>query len=120
LFDSGNGVVRGFSFQKVPHCHWHGPGSHINRVGAIKPTHEAPGEIVQIAIENGGNLRPFFAIAKKLTVANDSDNLAGFGIDNITVKHALSALIVQGGIHNAEFGALFPAPCNSCGGTIGG
>jgi hypothetical protein len=46
LFDSGNGVVRGFFFQKVPNCDWHGPRSHINRVGPIKTTDQVPAEIV--------------------------------------------------------------------------
>jgi hypothetical protein len=58
LFDTGNGVVRGFSFQKVPNCDWHGPRSHINRVGPIKTTDQVPAEIVQIGIEDGGYLRP--------------------------------------------------------------
>src|ERR1700722_19195388 len=86
LFDSGNGVVRGF-FQKVPNCDWHGPRSHINRVGPIKTTDQVPAEIVQIGIEDGGYLRPLFVVAKNLAVANYSDNLAGLRIDNIALEH---------------------------------
>ena len=63
LFDSGNGVVRGF-FQKVPNCDWHGPRSHINRVGPIKTADQVPAEIVQIGIEDDGYLRPLFVVAK--------------------------------------------------------
>jgi hypothetical protein len=87
LFDIGNGVVRGFSFQKVPNCDWHGPRSHINRVWPIQTTDQSPGKIVQIGIEDGGNLRPSFIVAKNLAVANYSDNLAGLRIDNIAVEH---------------------------------
>jgi hypothetical protein len=87
LFDSGNGVVRGFSFQKVPNCNWHGPRSHINRVGPIKTTDQVPVEIIQIGIDDGGNLRPSFVVAKNLAVANYSDNLAGLRIDNIALEH---------------------------------
>ena len=87
LFDSGKGVVRGFSFQKVPNCDWHGPRSHINRVGPIKTADQVPAEIVQIGIEDGGYLRPLFVVAKNLAVANYSDNLAGLRIDNIALEH---------------------------------
>jgi hypothetical protein len=87
LFDSEKGVVRGFSFQKVPSCDWHGPRSHINRVGPIKTTDQVPAEIVQIGIEDGGNLRPLFAVAKNLAVPNYSDNLAGLRIDDIALEH---------------------------------
>jgi hypothetical protein len=73
LFDSGNGVVRGFSFQKVPNCDRHEPRSHIDRVGPIKTTDQVPAEIVQIGIEDGGALRPLFVVAKNLAVANCSD-----------------------------------------------
>ena len=79
--------MRGFSFQKVPNCDWHGPRSHINRVGPIKTTDQVPAEIVQIGIEDGGNLRPLFVVAKNLAVANYSDNLAGLRIDNIALEH---------------------------------
>jgi hypothetical protein len=89
LFASGNGVVRGFSFQKVPNGDWHGPRSHINRVGPVKTTDPIPAEIVQIGIEDGGNLRPFFVVAKNLAVPNYSDNLAGVRIDNIALEHVL-------------------------------
>ena len=102
--------MAGLSFQKIHHCDRHGPGSHINRVGAIKTTDEAPGEIVQIAIEDSGNLRPLFAVAKNLTVANDSDNLVGLGIDNIALKHVLSALSVQCGINNSGIRGIVPGP----------
>jgi hypothetical protein len=83
LFDSGKGVVRGFFFQKDPNCDWHGPRSHIDRVGPIKTTDQVPAEIVQIGVEDSGNLRPLFAVAKNLAVANYSDNLAGLRIDDI-------------------------------------
>ena len=79
--------MRGFSFQKVPNCDWHGPRSHINRVGPIKTPDQVPAEIVQIGVEDGGNLRPLFAVAKNLAVANYSDNLAGLRIDNIALEH---------------------------------
>jgi hypothetical protein len=87
LFDSGNGVVRGFSFQKVPNCDWQGPCSHINRVGPIKTADQVPAEIVQIGVEDGSNLRPLFAVAKNLAVANYSDNLAALRIDDIALEH---------------------------------
>jgi hypothetical protein len=87
LFDSGNGVVRAFSFQKVPKCDWHGPRSHINRVWPIKTADQVPAEIIQIGIEDGGNLRPLFVVAKNLAVANYSDILAGLRIDDIAVEH---------------------------------
>ena len=80
-------MVRAFSFQKVPNCEWHGPRSHINRVGPIKTADQVPAEIVQIGIEDGGNLRPLFVVAKNLAVANYSDNLAGLRIDNIALEH---------------------------------
>src|SRR5580692_5853008 len=76
-----------FAFQKVPNRDWHGPRSHINRVGPIKTTDQVPAKIVQIGIEDGGNLRPLFAVAKNLAVANYSDNLAGLRIDNIALEH---------------------------------
>ena len=106
LFDSGNGVVRGF-FQKVPNCDWHGPRSHINRVGPIKTADQVPAEIVQIGIEDGGNLRPPFVLAKNLAVANYSDNLAGLRIDDIALEHVFSVLRVRCDVYNSEFGALF-------------
>jgi hypothetical protein len=87
LFDSGNGVVRAFSSQKVPKCDWHGPRSHINRVWPIKTPDQVPAEIVQIGIEDGGNLRPLFVVAKNLAMANYSDILAGIRIDDIAVEH---------------------------------
>jgi hypothetical protein len=86
LFDSGNGAVRGFSFQKVPNCDWQGPRSHINRVGPIKTADQVPAEIVQIGTEDGGNLRPLFAVTKNLAVANYSDNLAALSIDDIALS----------------------------------
>ena len=112
-FDSGNGVVRGFSFQKVPNCDWHGPRSHINRVGPIKTTDQVPAEIVQIGIEDGGNLRPLFVVAKNLAVANYSDNLASLRIDDIALEHVFlfSVLRVRRDVYNSEFGALFRFPC---------
>ena len=80
-------MVRGFSFQKVPNCDWHGPRSHINRVGPIKTTDQVPAEIVQIGIEDGGNLRPVFVFTKNLAVANYSDNLAALRIDDMALEH---------------------------------
>ena len=80
-------MVRAFSFQKVPKCDWHGPRSHINLVWPIKTADQVPAEIVQIGIEDGGNLRPLFVVAKNLAVANYSDNLAGLRIDNIALEH---------------------------------
>jgi hypothetical protein len=56
-------------------------------VGPIKTTDQVPAEIVQIGIEDGGNLRPLFVVAKNLAVANLSDNLAGLRIDNIALEH---------------------------------
>ena len=104
-------VVRGFSFQKVPDCDWHGPRSHINRVGPIKTTDQFPAEIVQIGIEDGGNLRPLFVVAKNLAVANYSDNLAGLRIDYIALEHVFLVLRVRRDVYNSEFGALFRFPC---------
>ena len=34
-----------FAFQKVLNCDWHGPRSHINRVGPIKTTDQVPAKI---------------------------------------------------------------------------
>jgi hypothetical protein len=59
----------------------------INRVWPIKTADQVPAKIVQIGIEDGGNLRPFFAVAKNLAVANYSDNLAGLRIGNIALEH---------------------------------
>ena len=59
-------------------------------MGPIKTTDPVPAEIVQIGIDDGGNLRPLcplFVLAKNLAVANYSDNLAGFRIDNIALEH---------------------------------
>jgi hypothetical protein len=56
-------------------------------VGPIETTDEFPAEIVQIAIDDGGNLRSLFVLAKNLAVANYSDNLARLRIDNIAVEH---------------------------------
>ena len=80
-------MVRGFSFQKLPKCDWHGPRSHINDALPIKTADPVPAEVVQIGIEDDGNPRPLFVVAKNLTVANYSDNLAGVRIDNIAVEH---------------------------------
>ena len=80
-------MVRAFSSQKVPKCDWHGPRSHINRVWPIKTPDQVPAEIVQIGIEDGGNLRPLFVVAKNLAMANYSDILAGIRIDDIAVEH---------------------------------
>jgi hypothetical protein len=79
--------VRAFSFKKVPKCDWHGPRSHINHVLPIKTADQVPAEVVQIGIEDGGNLRPLFVLAKNLAVANYSDNLTGLRIDNIALEH---------------------------------
>ena len=89
MFDSGNGMVRGFSFQKVPKCDWHGPRSHINHVLPIKTADQVPAEVVQIGIEDDGNPRPLFVVTKNLTVANYGDILSGLRIDNIAVEHVL-------------------------------
>jgi hypothetical protein len=56
-------------------------------MGPIKTTDPVPAEIVQIGIDDGGNLRPLFVLAKNLAVANYSDNLAGLRIDNIALQH---------------------------------
>jgi hypothetical protein len=56
-------------------------------MGAIKTTDPVPAEIVQIGIDDGGNLRPLFVLAKNLAVANYSDNLASLRIDNIALEH---------------------------------
>jgi hypothetical protein len=56
-------------------------------VWPIKTTDQVPAEIVQIGIEDGGNLRPLFVVAKNLAVANYSNNLAGLRIDNIALEH---------------------------------
>ena len=87
LFDSGDEVVRAFSFQKVPKCDWHGPRSHINHVLPIKTADQVPAQVVQIGIDDDGNPRPFFVVTKNLTVANYGDLLAGLRIDNIAVEH---------------------------------
>jgi hypothetical protein len=101
-------VVRGFSFQKVPNCDGHGPRSHINRVGPVKTTDQVPAEIVQIGIDDGGNLRPLFVVAKNLAVANYSDNLAGLRIDDIALEHVFSVLRVRCDVYNSEFGGSVP------------
>src|ERR1700722_11897009 len=102
-----------FAFQKVPNRDWHGPRSHINRVGPIKTTDQVPAKIVQIGIEDGGNLRPLFVVAKNLAVPNFSDNLARVRIDNIALEHVFmfSVLRVRCDVYNSEFGALFRFPC---------
>jgi hypothetical protein len=56
-------------------------------VGPIETTDEVPAEIIQIRIDDGGNLRPFFVVAKNLAVANYSDNLASLRIDDIALEH---------------------------------
>ena len=102
--------MRGFSFQKVPNCDWHGPRSHINRVGPIKTTDQVPAEIVQIGIEDGGYLRPLFVVAKNLAVANYSDNLARLS-RQYSLGACFSVLCVRCDVYNPEFGALFRFPC---------
>jgi hypothetical protein len=93
LFDIGD-WVRAFSCQEVPKCDWHGPRSHVNHVSPIKTADQVPAEVVQIAIEDGGNPRPLFVVAKNLAVANYGDNLARLRIDNITLEHVLSACLM--------------------------
>jgi hypothetical protein len=80
-------VAHSSSLQKVPKCDWHGPRSHINHVLPIKTADQVPAEVVQIGIEDDGNPRPLFVVAKNLTVANYGDILAGLRIDNIAVEH---------------------------------
>jgi hypothetical protein len=86
-FHGGNGLVRGLCFQKFSNCDWHGPRSHINRVGPIETSDQVPAQIVQIGIEDGADLLPLFAIAKNLAMANYSDNLAALRIDDIALEH---------------------------------
>src|SRR5580693_4511429 len=100
-----------FAFQKVPNRDWHGPRSHINRVGPVKTTDQVPAEIVQIGIEDGGNLCSLFAFAKNLAVAYYSDNLAGLRIDNIALQHVFLFCLSDVDIYNSEFGALFRFSC---------
>jgi hypothetical protein len=76
-----------FAFQKVPKCDWHGPRSHINHVLPIKTADQVPAQVVQTGIEDDGNPRPLFVVAKNLTVANYGDILAGLRIDNIAMEH---------------------------------
>ena len=76
-----------FAFQKNPKCDRHGPRSHINHVLPIKTAEQVPAKVVQIGIEDDGNPRPLFVVAKYLTVANYGDLLAGLRIDNIAVEH---------------------------------
>jgi hypothetical protein len=75
LFDIGD-WVRAFSCQEFPKRGWHGPRSHVNHVLPIKTADQVPAEVVQIAVEDGGNPRPLFVVAKNLAVANYGDNLA--------------------------------------------
>ena len=75
-------------------------------MGPIKTTDPVSAEIVQIGIDDGGNLRPLVVVAKNLAVANYSDNLAGLRIDNIALEH-VSALRVRCDVYNSEFAALF-------------
>ena len=56
-------------------------------MGPIKTTDPVPAEIVQIGIDDGGNPRPLFVVAKNLTVANYGDILAALRIDNIAMEH---------------------------------
>jgi hypothetical protein len=76
--------------QKISKFDRHGPSSHINRVLVVKTTDEVAHQIVQISIKDRGNPRPFFVVAKNLTVANDGDNLAGVRIDDIAKEHVSS------------------------------
>jgi hypothetical protein len=111
MFDSGNGMVRGFSFQKVPKCDWHGPRSHINHVLPIKTADQIPAEVVQMGIEDDGNPRPLFVVAKNLTVANYGDILAGLRIDNIAVEHGFLVCVSDVTFTTPESAALFRSPC---------
>ena len=79
----------------------------------IKTADQVPAQVVQIGIEDGGNLRPLFVFTKNLAVANYSDNLAGLRIDNIALEHVFlfSVLRVRCDVCNSEFGALFRFPC---------
>ena len=54
----------GFAFQKISKSDRHGPRSHINYVLPIKTTDQVPVEVVQIGIEDDGNPRPLFVVAK--------------------------------------------------------
>ena len=104
-------MVRGFSFQKVPKCDWHGPRSHINHVLPIKTADQIPAEVVQIGIEDDGNPRPLFVVAKNLTVANYGDILAGLRIDNIAVEHGFLVCVSDVTFTTPESAALFRSPC---------
>ena len=59
----------------------------MNHVLPVKTANQVPVEVVQIRIEDDGNPRPLFVVAKNLTVANYGDILAGLRIDNIAVEH---------------------------------
>ena len=61
-------------------------------MGPIKTTEQVPAEIVQIGIDDGGNLRPLFVFTKNLAVANYSDNLAALRIDDIALEHVFYSL----------------------------
>jgi hypothetical protein len=109
LFDSGDGVVRAFSFQKVPKCGWHGPRSQINHVLPIKTADQVPTQVVQIGIEYDGNPRPLFVVTKNLTVANYGDILAGLRIDYIAVEHVFLFCV-----SDVTFTTPHSARCSGC------
>jgi hypothetical protein len=79
-------------------------------VGPIETTDEVPAEIVQIAIDDGGNPRPLLVVSKNLSVTNYGDILAGIKINNVAVEHVF-ALPVRCDVYNSEIGALFLSPC---------
>jgi len=78
---------QGLAFQKISKCDRHGPRSHVNHLLPIKTAEQVPVEVVQIGIEDDGNPRPLFVVAKNLSVSNNGDILATLRIDNIAVEH---------------------------------
>jgi hypothetical protein len=81
----------------------------------IKTADQVPAEVVQIAIEDDGNPRPLFVVAKNLTVANYGDILAGLRIDNIAVEHVFLFCVLD-----ATFTTPNSPRCSGCGAIIPG
>src|ERR1700722_6751741 len=92
-------------------ANWHGPRSHIHHVLPIKTADQIPAEVVQMGIEDDGNPRPLFVVAKNLTVANYGDILAGLSFDNIAVEHGFLVCVSDVTFTTPESAALFRSPC---------
>ena len=102
--------MRGFSFQKVPNCDWHGPRSQVDRVGPIKTTDQVPAEIVQIALRTWQS-SPRLCLHEKPRRGELQRQPCRSQDRRYSLGACFSVLCVRCDVYNPEFGALFRFPC---------